>query len=247
DNSAGSEKTVLKAQSEKIDSSNAGKSGSEQSAQQQSQRQSSAAQALIDSQQLPADSNLHNAAKVSTDLTGRSDTLFSNSLQAAEQRQHSGPHKVTQKSPAEQLKQSLNLLQQDAAGQLRERVSLMVRQNIQVAEIRLDPAGLGQMQIKIDMQQEQASVQFVVQQPQAKEALEQQMPRLREMLQQQGIVLSDGNVQQQSQQQERQLAQRDSNGGKQHGQHDNGADDASAVPTVQVTASVSERLVDYYA
>ena len=59
------------------------------------------------------------------------------------------------------LKQ-LNLQQQDATLQLRERVHVMVRQNIQVAEIRLDPAELGQMQIRVNLQQEQASVQFIV-------------------------------------------------------------------------------------
>lgn len=139
------------------------------------------------------------------------------------------------------LKQ-LNLQQQDAAGQLRERVQVMVRQNIQVAEIRLDPAELGQMQIRINLQQEQASVQFIVQQQQAKELLEQQMPRLREMLQQQGIQLGEGQVQQQA---------------KQHTQDERGqrsqaserAEDepATGAITQQIKVPLSERLVDYYA
>lgn len=177
----------------------------------------------------------------------RSEQPFSATIAQAEQRQ-AGALRSAEKPAAsvtEQLKQSLNLLQQDAAGQLRERVNLMVRQNIQVAEIRLDPAGLGQMQIKIDMQQDQASVQFVVQQPQAKELLEQQLPRLREMLQQQGILLSEGQVQQQSQQQ-RQSAQHSGQGNSSgHGNGESG-DDAPATQ-VQVSAAVSERLVDYYA
>ena len=168
-------------------------------------------------------------------------------LHGAEQRQHSNVSKVAAKTVTEQLQQSLNLQQQDAASQLRQRVSLMVRQNIQVAEVRLDPAGLGQMQIKIDMQQDQAQVQFVVQQPQAKELLEQQLPRLRELLQQQGIVLTEGNVQQQSQQ-ERQLAERNSQRGGTTVQ----ADDIDADPdmpgtNVQISAKINDRLVDYYA
>ncbi|MDP2715608.1 flagellar hook-length control protein FliK [Rheinheimera sp.] len=213
---------------------------------QQHQQRNPAAQAVTDSQLLAQDNNM--ALKAVPEQAGaqRSEAAFSHTLQAAEQRQQATLQKTAAKAPAEQLKQSLNLLQQDAAGQLRERVSLMVRQNIQVAEIRLDPAGLGQMQIKIDMQQDQASVQFIVQQPQAKELLEQQLPRLREMLQQQGIALSEGNVQQQTQQQqERQLA-RDNNsgGGAQQGAADEGGPMAGAV---EVTAVVSERLVDYYA
>lgn len=187
-------------------------------------------------------------AKVAADTSTmtRSETAFGSALHVAEQRQQASPAQPVARPLAEQLKQSLNLLQQDAAGQLRERVSFMVRQNIQIAEIRLDPAGLGQMQIKIDMQQDQASVQFIVQQSQAKELLEQQLPRLREMLQQQGIQLAEGQVQQQSQQ-DRQLAQRDSNHSGNNGQHT--ADDSqdAQAETVQLNVKTSDRLVDYYA
>ena len=248
-NASAAEK-LLKPDGDKTDSKSGAKQGSEQSGQQQNPRQGST-QTAAEIQQLTAEGQhqLQSGMKSGADTAGvRHDAIFSHSLNAAEQRQQTGVVHTVHRSQAEQLKQNLNLLQQDAAGQLRERVNLMVRQNIQVAEIRLDPAGLGQMQIKIDMQQEQASVQFVVQQPQAKEALEQHMPRLREMLQQQGITLSEGNVQQQSQQQERQLAQRDDNGsGRHRGGQDAGDDSSAAAPAVQVTATVNDRLVDYYA
>lgn len=224
----------------------AGSGADKHNAEQQHQQRNPAAQAVSDSQLLAQDNNLVPKAVPEQAGTPRNEAAFSHTLQAAEQRQQATLQKTAAKAPAEQLKQSLNLLQQDAAGQLRERVSLMVRQNIQVAEIRLDPAGLGQMQIKIDMQQDQASVQFIVQQPQAKELLEQQLPRLREMLQQQGIALSEGNVQQQTQQQqERQLArENNSGGGAPKGAADEGGTMAGAV---EVTAVVSDRLVDYYA
>jgi flagellar hook-length control protein FliK len=143
---------------------------------------------------------------------------------------------------AEQLKQSINLMQQDAAGHMRQQVSLMLSQQIQRAEIRLDPAGLGMMQIKIDMQQDQATVQFTVQQQQARELIEQQLPRLREMLQQQGIQLAEGQVQQQSQQQQQQLAQK----GQQQAGAESSDDEALGMP-IQVTVKQSDRLVDYYA
>lgn len=176
---------------------------------------------------------------------------FVDSLTVAEQRQQLRdiqPATVTEqgKSLAEQLKQSLNLLQQDAATHLRERVHLMVRQNIQVAEIRLDPAELGQMQIKVNMQQDQASVQFLVQQPQAKELLEQQLPRLRELLQQQGIQLAEGQVQQQ--QQHQQSAQQ-KHGQSNHAPGNNEQGDSELQPAdrVKVDVRLSDRLVDYYA
>jgi|GEM_PF-1401620 len=156
--------------------------------------------------------------------------------------------RASEKTPVPELSarlKQLNLQQQDAAGQLRERVQLMVRQNIQVAEIRLDPAELGQMQIRINLQQEQASVQFIVQQQHAKELLEQQMPRLRELLQQQGIQLGDGQVQQQSRQQ-----QGNGDGSQCQTQTanqpaDGFSDDLPAASTVEVQHR--ERLVDYYA
>uniref|UniRef100_A0A486XVS7 Flagellar hook-length control protein FliK n=1 Tax=Rheinheimera sp. BAL341 TaxID=1708203 RepID=A0A486XVS7_9GAMM len=201
-------------------------------------------------QLVSADSNQPAAGKGVTEPSAvpRPESMFGQSLHTSMQRQKTAQlEKAHVKTSSEQLQQSLNLLQQDAATNLRERVSLMVRQNIQVAEIRLDPAGLGQMQIKIDMQQEQASVQFIVQQPQAKELLEQQLPRLRELLQQQGIQLTEGQVQQQSQQQERQMAQRNNHSGAQaSGSAVDGGDDN---PTGAVAVKVvhSERLVDYYA
>lgn len=221
--------------------------GSQQSSSQQGSRQNNNSQQPADGSVAVPDSSVATAKVASdTSATVRSDTAFGNALQVAEQRQQASPAQALARPLAEQLKQSLNLLQQDAAGQLRERVTLMVRQNIQIAEIRLDPAGLGQMQIKIDMQQDQASVQFIVQQSQAKELLEQQLPRLREMLQQQGIQLTEGQVQQQSQQ-ERQLAQRDSNNSGRNGKHT--ADDSQdgVAETVQLNVKTSDRLVDYYA
>ncbi len=175
---------------------------------------------------------------------------FADSLAVAEQRQQVRdiqPALATEqsKSLAEQLKQSLNLLQQDAATQLRERVHLMVRQNIQVAEIRLDPAELGQMQIKVNMQQDQASVQFLVQQPQAKELLEQQLPRLRELLQQQGIQLAEGQVQQQQQQQSAQ--QKHGQSHQASGSQSQGEGEVQSADLVKVDVRLSDRLVDYYA
>ena len=147
-------------------------------------------------------------------------------------------------SVTEQLKQ-VNLLAQNAAGQLKERINMMVRQNIQVAEIRLDPADLGQMQIRVNLQQDQATVQFIVQQQHAKELLEQQMPRLREMMQQQGIQLGEGNVQQQRQGDGQASAQRDGNPGS--GQGDTEQHSAEQATAVQLDVKLSERIVDYYA
>ena len=266
DTASTTSKLSLTAASDKADNQAGAKAGSEQNASKHDAQQQNGSQQSPSQQNqqqgpkqnnnasLPADiaaempDSSIATAKVAADASAaaRVDTAFSSALQLAEQRQQAGTAQAVARPLAEQLKQSLNLLQQDAAGQLRERVTLMVRQNIQIAEIRLDPAGLGQMQIKIDMQQDQASVQFIVQQSQAKELLEQQLPRLREMLLQQGIQLTEGQVQQQSQQ-ERQLAQRDGNNQGRNGKQT--ADDTpdGTSDTVQLNVKTSDRLVDYYA
>ncbi|WP_163131559.1 flagellar hook-length control protein FliK [Agarivorans sp. Alg241-V36] len=101
---------------------------------------------------------------------------------------------------ATQFNERLNPAQYQAPAELNQRVQYMLSQGMQKAEIRLDPAELGSMQIRLQMNQDQqVSVQIQVQNPQAREALEQTMPRLREMLQQQGIELGQNQVSQQNQ------------------------------------------------
>ncbi|WP_407331068.1 flagellar hook-length control protein FliK [Enterovibrio sp. 27052020O] len=87
--------------------------------------------------------------------------------------------------------------QADAANALSERVNVMLSKNLKHVDIRLDPPELGRMQIKLSMNQDQASVQFTVANQAARELVEQSMPRLREMMQQQGLQLSQSSVQQQ--------------------------------------------------
>jgi flagellar hook-length control protein FliK len=137
---------------------------------------------------------------------------------------------------------ALNLLEPNAASQLKERVMFQVNQKIHTAEIKLAPEELGNMQIKVQLQQEQLSVQFVVQQAGAKEALEQQMPRLREMLQEQGIELTEGQVSQQREGSDGQRQAQERNHGVGHGA------DVDEEPLLQqAMIKVSDRMVDYYA
>ncbi|OBP15372.1 hypothetical protein A5320_08390 [Rheinheimera sp. SA_1] len=137
---------------------------------------------------------------------------------------------------------ALNLLEPSAATQLKERVMFQVNQKIHSAEIKLAPEELGSMQIKVQLQQEQLSVQFVVQQAGAKEALEQQMPRLREMLEEQGIELTQGEVSQQREGSAEQRQTRERNQGL-----DQGLDTGDEPLQQQAIVRVSDRMVDYYA
>lgn len=88
------------------------------------------------------------------------------------------------------------------AKQLAQQAQVVVSQNLQEADIRLNPSELGGLKIQIKMEQGEVQVQFVASSPQAKELIEQAMPRLREMLNQQGMNLGQqGQGQQPGQQQ----------------------------------------------
>ncbi len=133
----------------------------------------------------------------------------------------------------------LALADPSAAQQIKDRVMVQIQHKLQTAEVQLHPEDLGSMQIKLNLQQDQLSVQFIVQQGAAKEALEQQMPRLRDMLEQQGILLSEGQVEQRQggsgheQQQSRQSQAHDA--------------DIDVAPVQTVQMRVSDRVVDFYA
>ena len=77
------------------------------------------------------------------------------------------------------------------SGALGQRIMTMVAQDIQQARIQLDPPELGALEIKLQVQQDQASVQVHAQHGQVREVLEQNIFRLKEALQQQGIELTD--------------------------------------------------------
>ncbi|MDK2598464.1 flagellar hook-length control protein FliK [Pseudoalteromonas obscura] len=140
--------------------------------------------------------------------------------------------------------QALNLARNDAAKMLQDKVNMMINLNNKEAEIRLDPAELGSMQIRIRSDAEQAQINFVVQNQQAKELLEESMPKLREMLEEQGIELGESNIQQQSE------GNGDNEGNEQngHGKLANEGSEAQNNKEQSVTSrKQSDSAIDYYA
>lgn len=81
---------------------------------------------------------------------------------------------------------------------LSERVLWAAGQKLQSAEIRLNPPNLGPIEVRVQMQQDQAQVSFTAQHAVVREALEASMPRLREMLNANGFNLVDVDVSQHS-------------------------------------------------
>ncbi|QIR13989.1 flagellar hook-length control protein FliK [Shewanella aestuarii] len=79
---------------------------------------------------------------------------------------------------------------------MRQQLITMVSNGVQQAEIRLDPAELGHLTVKIQITGDQTQVQFQVAQSQTRDLVEQSIPRLREMLAQEGLQLADSHVSQ---------------------------------------------------
>ncbi|MCG5525326.1 flagellar hook-length control protein FliK [Ectothiorhodospira haloalkaliphila] len=72
------------------------------------------------------------------------------------------------------------------------RVLWMVNQNVQGAELRLNPPHLGPLEIRVSMEGDRANVQFLAAHAVTRDALDAAMPRLREMFAENGVQL--GNV-----------------------------------------------------
>lgn len=74
------------------------------------------------------------------------------------------------------------------------RVSWMAKQGVHQAELRMNPANLGPVEVRLTVQNEQASVTFLAANATTREALEQALPRLRESLSENGLQLTDAEV-----------------------------------------------------
>jgi flagellar hook-length control protein FliK len=106
----------------------------------------------------------------------------------------------SQKTNAQLHQETISLFRKDFTEAVKDKVMLMISQKLQQFDITLDPPELGNMQVRVNLQGEQAVVSFLVQSQQTKDALEQNMHKLRELLAEQGVDVGDANVEQQSQQ-----------------------------------------------
>jgi len=79
-----------------------------------------------------------------------------------------------------------------------ERVRWLVSQNIQTAELRLNPPQLGPIEVKVTVQNDQMNVMFTAHHATVREALESAVPKLREMFGDSGLNLVDVDISQHS-------------------------------------------------
>lgn len=139
------------------------------------------------------------ATAATTQVGSEPDTLLSQQINAPQTTVKAAETSSTAQSLMQAIQKPFDPQQSEASQKLQERINIMLSKNIQRADIRIDPPELGQLQVRVNMNSEQASVQFQVQSQQAREVIENAMPRLREMLEQQGVALADTDVKEQQQ------------------------------------------------
>lgn len=93
---------------------------------------------------------------------------------------------------------AINIAKPEGHQLLAEKVRWMMNTKNLVAEIRLDPAELGSVHVKISVTGESATINFVVQSQQTRDAMDNATPRLREMLAEKGIELGQSSVRQEN-------------------------------------------------
>lgn len=153
-----------------------------------------------------------------------------------------GQGTATQAATTQTQMAPLNLGQNAWETNLGSRLQMLIGQNVQTAEIRLDPPELGALDIKIKVTNDVATVSISSAHAQVREALETAIPKLREMFEGNGLSLGDVNVKQESfSQQEKTTEEGDS------GTHVNSEVSEHEDTNLITNKIVSDNLLDIYA
>lgn len=126
-----------------------------------------------------------------------------------------------------------------------KQILMMVNQNIGTAEIRLNPAHLGPIEVLIDMSDEQVSVSMSSRHAMVRDAMEQALPKLREMLEQNGFSLADADISKQSFAEQREQDNKAGNNGIAARNIEQSVN-ADSSHQVMKQATMSTSMVDYY-
>ena len=130
------------------------------------------------------------------------------------------------------------------------KLTFMLNQDMQQAQLQMNPRHLGPLEVRINMgHDQQVNVSFIAHNSAARDAIDGAMPRLRDMLGQQGLGLSDFNVSQESfkNSQDQTPAQSETLSGPYGGAGGEEVDNVEGVPAATQTHWVSDRIVDYFA
>ena len=149
------------------------------------------------------------------------------------------------KNNAVVLNETISVFRKDFAEAVKDKIMVIISQKLQQFDIRLDPPELGSVHVRVNLQHEQAVVNFVVQNQQAKEAFEENLGKLKEMLSQKGIDVGDANVEQQTQQSSDEEKNSQSSDSGSRGEQ-NETDSAVTILSADLFKS-SPSTIDYYA
>jgi flagellar hook-length control protein FliK len=132
------------------------------------------------------------------------------------------------------------------------KVSWLANQKIQFAEIHLNPEELGPIEVKIQMNKDQANIVMNSQHASVRELLEQNVHKLRDLMDGSGVGLGQLDVSDQSSGRERQSHASQENANQQNGQPGNRFGAAAEPITDEAVITQTVRmgpvnLVDYYA
>jgi flagellar hook-length control protein FliK len=121
----------------------------------------------------------------------------------------------------------------------------MANQNISSAEIRLNPAHLGPIEVRLDISEDQINVALSSRHAVVREAMEMALPKLREMFDSNGMSLADTDISQQSFAQQRE--QNSANGrGNTINNNTGHSDFINQDEAVINQSQLSTAMVDYY-
>lgn len=129
--------------------------------------------------------------------------------------------------------------------ELGARISWLADQKIGHAHIKLNPAELGPVEVRLHMTGDQVNASFISAQADVRQALENSLPRLRDMLGQHGFQLGQADVGQQPPQQQQANAQSTPQGGSRSGTEL--ADDLSGSVGIPAMVLRQRGLLDAYA
>jgi flagellar hook-length control protein FliK len=132
---------------------------------------------------------------------------------------------------------------------LGRQLSLLLAKNMDSAQIQLDPPELGPLVVKIQINQDQVSLQFTSGHAVVREALEQSSQRLQQMFNDEGLELVDVGVFDQKSGKDSEANERDKQGKSESGRadsSDNSAEESVGLLTHARNIGVDNGNIDYF-
>lgn len=179
------------------------------------------------------------ARTTSSDMQNLLGAVHASTLQPAGT-QLAGDVPVLEVSPRHHLHSPVGT--QQWATELGNRLTMMATKDTQSATLYMTPADLGPVQVRIDLNQDQASVWFTAEHAETRSALEQSLPKLRELFTAQGMSLTDAGVFG-----DRSRQQQPESNFTTAGFHSTQYDDSEALADTATVRSISLGLLDAYA